>query len=44
MAFSGGPTCLTFLTPISPSTAVTANQKPVTIRYAQCRESPLPFQ
>ena len=32
MAFSGGPTCLSFLTPIQPSSAVTRNQNTVTIR------------
>ena len=32
IAFSGGPTCLSFLTPIQPISAVSRNQNPVTIR------------
>ena len=32
MAFSGGPTCLSFLTPMNPNRATIRNQKPVTIR------------
>jgi hypothetical protein len=44
MAFSGGPTCLNFRTPIQANSPVSTNQKPVTIRKAQCSESPEPFQ